>query len=471
MLAAAAVLAVIVLAWHVHALPIGDPFYGLFANFADLAIYRAGGDAVVHRAGLYDDAILFGMQFTYTPFAALVFAPFAVLSQAATNLLWWSATFTTLVALVAVSFRGLGYRLDRRLWTLSVLLAVIVTAFEPVRSTIWFGQINVFLVFLVVWDLTRRDGSRLKGIGVGLAAGIKLTPAFFLAHLAVTRQWRTAATTVTTIAATIALGFAIVPADAWSYWTERVMHSGRVGPVDAPSNQSANGALAQLLRFYDIARYRDADSGVYSPPVWLWLLCAGVAAVLGLAAAALAHRRGQDLLAVTLTGMTSAMVSPFSWGHHWVWFVPLLVLALHHALTGRSRLRWAAPAAVTAMAFAWWWNYPDGPPIHGSAHPIGIGLFMLPRDHPEWWSHLLVPLYSVCYPLVFAATAVCTLWLLRAEAGPADPATGPDVADATGLPAAPDRSVDRRTRVRAEVSRRGRRARAARAAGTPAAAS
>ncbi|NKT14579.1 DUF2029 domain-containing protein [Rhodococcus hoagii] len=127
-----------------------------------------------------------------------------------------------------------------------------------------------------------------------------------LAYLAVTRQWRTAATTGAAFAATIALGFMVVPADAWSYWTQQVMHAGRVGPVDAPSNQSANGMLAQLLRFYDVTAYQDPVTGVFAPPTWIWLLFAGTLSVAGLAAAALAHRRGHVLLAVVLTGMNSA---------------------------------------------------------------------------------------------------------------------------------------------------------------------
>ncbi|WP_305094887.1 glycosyltransferase 87 family protein [Prescottella sp. R16] len=422
-LVAAAVAAVAVVVWHIYALPIGDPFYGLFENFADLAIYRAGGDAVVHRTGLYDDAILFGMQFTYTPFAAIVFAPFALVSQALTNLVWWSATFAALTALIAVSLRSLGYRLGPRAWLLSTLLAVATTALEPVRSTIWFGQINVFLVLLVVWDLTRPAGSRLRGIGTGVAAGIKLTPLFFLAYLAVTRQWRTAVTTAVAFAATVALGFAVVPADSWSYWTDRVVHAGRVGPVDAVGNQSANGMLAQLLRFYDVTRYQDPVTGVFAPPTWMWILVAGVLAVLGLAAAAVAHRRGHVLLAVVLTGMGSAVASPFSWGHHWVWFVPLLVIALHYAACSGRRAAWLAPMVVAVPTFSWWWHYYDGAPLHGTDHPIGIGLFTFPRHYQHWSTQLLVPVYSSCYLLVFAAAVAATFLILRRRtAPPAKPA-------------------------------------------------
>ncbi len=35
---------------------------------------------------------------------------------------------------------------------------------------------------LVLWDASRGDASRLKGIGVGVAAGIKLTPAYFVLY-------------------------------------------------------------------------------------------------------------------------------------------------------------------------------------------------------------------------------------------------------------------------------------------------
>jgi len=48
----------------------------------------------------------------------------------------------------------------------------------------------------------------------------------------------------------------------------------------------------------------------------------------GLALAALTHRNGRPLLGIALCGVTSLLVSPISWSHHWVWAVPALV-ALH----------------------------------------------------------------------------------------------------------------------------------------------
>ena len=57
----------------------------------------------------------------------------------------------------------------------------------------------------------------------------------------------------------------------------------------------------------------------------LAMLCWLVTGVAGIVVAAQAHRRGHRLAGVACCGITGLMVSPFSWTHHWVWAVPLLV--------------------------------------------------------------------------------------------------------------------------------------------------
>ena len=48
--------------------------------------------------------------------------------------------------------------------------------FAAVAMLLWLGQINVFLMFLILLDLVFLDllhpRSRLRGIGVGIAAGL-----------------------------------------------------------------------------------------------------------------------------------------------------------------------------------------------------------------------------------------------------------------------------------------------------------
>ena len=142
-----------------------------------------------------------------------------------------------------------------------------------------------------------------------------------------------------------------------------------------------------------------------TPSNVLWIACSALAVVLGIGAAWLAHRAGQELLALCLTGMTTAAVSPFSWGHHWVWFVPLLVFAVHlpiAAWRAGSRplaglLCLAPPALFTAVFI--WRNYLPGGAL-GFKPFYGTGMFMTPfPDWLRWFS-------AEPYLWVFGVTAV-----------------------------------------------------------------
>ena len=87
----------------------------------------------------------------------------------------------------------------------------------------------------------------------------------------------------------------------------------RVGRLVNPWNQSVLGLLAHV-------------SDPAPPDRLLWALLAAGVAVLGLVRAVRVYRRGDDLAAVTLAGLTACLVSPISWVHHLYWVVPAVVL-------------------------------------------------------------------------------------------------------------------------------------------------
>jgi alpha-1,2-mannosyltransferase len=132
-----------------------------------------------------------------------------------------------------------------------------------------------------------------------------------------------------------------------------------------------------------------------------WLLLALAVGVLGLGMAAWVWRRGHELLAVTLVGMTATAVSPFSWEHHWVWVVPLLVFLVHTALMTRGRATLWVAGVIYALTFGWivtfprpWtWRLPEQ------------GLFKL----ASWpW---LEALTRNTYLIVFVITAVYSIYI------------------------------------------------------------
>jgi alpha-1,2-mannosyltransferase len=294
------------------------------ALLIDLQVYRAGGEHVLVGAPLYEGGVLLDLPFVYPPFAAVLFAPLALLPLGLLKALWTGAGIVLLAYVVHRCAPRAGL-------PVAVLLAVVATALDPVRTTLYLGQINIVLLALVAGDLLGRPGSRFRGVGIGLAAAVKLTPLLFLGYLLATRRWRAAATALATFVAAAAVGFLFAPADSVAFWLDGTfLAADRISDVAGPSNHSLNGLLGRL--------------GAAGPP---WLVSAAVLGAVTIALAARAHRSGDEVLALTLCGLASAALAPFAWSHHYVWVVPLAVLLGARAVAGD---RWAAVELSVVLA-------------------------------------------------------------------------------------------------------------------------
>jgi alpha-1,2-mannosyltransferase len=342
------------------------PNIGLLVGAADYYVYRDGGRHFLNGLPLYAKTLGGGpLLYTYPPFSTLIFVPLAWLPNPAGKHIWLAINVVLLLAIVMLCFRMLGYRITPYLAGISALLALACAFLEPVRTTLFFGQINLLLMLLVLWDASRPERSRLKGIGIGVAAGIKLTPAYFVLYYLLVRQWRAAGVAVVTIAATIGLGWLVLPNDSWQYWSGKFLDSGRIGKsLFYASNQSVRGAIARL-------------SGQV-PPTWLWLGADACVVAISMWIAVRLYRRGEPLLSVSVAGLSSAAVSPYTWSHHWVWLVPMTVYLVHRALT--NSWWWVGVVTLLAVMGSWVHPFPD-------------------KRWPQIGLYLFVPQWVRCQPL------------------------------------------------------------------------
>jgi alpha-1,2-mannosyltransferase len=337
------------------------------AAMRDLVVYRNGGLIVRHvspaydphhASPLYDWTGQNGVQFTYPPFAAVVFAVASVLSWTAMR---WAMTVASLAALglsLWLVFGALGYR-DRPAVRLGATLGVsgLALATEPVQQTLALGQVNLLLMLLVVADLLTGgalmpDGRTRwwHGLGIGIAAGVKLTPLIFIPYLVLIRRYRQAAVATAAFAATAALGFAILPRDSGTYWAHGLfLKANRIVFLGTRGNQSLRGVLIRL-------------AGSVSSGTVPWIAAAVLVAIAGLVAAALLYRARQPVPAMLACALTGLLVSPLSWDHHWVWVAPGIALLAHLGATaarGAVRAAWWAAAAVLFGIFACWPQFWD----------------------------------------------------------------------------------------------------------------
>ena len=411
----------------------------LHAPMADLLVYRAEGEAVVHGGDLYGFTVTeWRLPATYPPFAAVLFVPTTWIPVPALKAAFLAGNALLLAWLVALSARLAGRPAPLPLLGAATGLALWL---EPVFQTLLFGQVNLAIACLVLWDLTRPPGARAKGLALGIAAGVKLTPAVFIAYLLLTARRKEAATATASFAGTALLGALLLPSAAVDFWTRRLFETGRVGKAWIIDNQSLQGLIARA-------------TGTAAPGP-AWTLPAAAVAVTGLWLATRARAASGDAPAasgdapaapgdapaasgdgdapadraphrarashrdraphrdrwgILLTAFTALLVCPISWSHHWVWCVPLLVVLLAE---GRTFL--AATAALVFTARTMWLLPHEGD-----------------RDlHLPWWQQPLAAPYPLLGLALLAGAAIA---VRRRGAAPPD-GTGAALPDGPQLSA------------------------------------
>jgi alpha-1,2-mannosyltransferase len=380
--------------------------YGLFLALGtyevDLGVYLRLGGRYIFTPHLYSLALPnTQLLFTYPPFAALLFAPwqrvFSTVHSVQT--VWTIGNLAALIALLVLTLRIVKPEMDRKTaLRLGLLFSLPALLLNPVVITVDFGQVNLVVTLLVMWDLLsqRRIGSWQAPLGVatGLAAAVKLTPIFFVPYLILTRRTRGAVTCVVTFVACELGTFLLSPSSSWAYWTHALFKPGRAGNLSYVDDQNLMAAVERL--------HHGLVSNLTLLPV-LATVAAG-----GLWLAALAHRRSSPMLGLLICAATGLLVSPISWVHHLVWVIPaILWLGL-----AEDRPRFGVPLAIgTAVLFwiapIWWVPYVSVSDLHlnpwqlvaGDSFFFAVVLFLLgaaallarrrsipPGDRDQLWS-------------------------------------------------------------------------------------
>ncbi|MFY9920268.1 MAG: glycosyltransferase family 87 protein, partial [Mycobacterium sp.] len=232
----------------------------------------------------------------------------------------------------------------RRCWLAAAIVAPAVIYLEPIRANFDFGQINVVLMTLVIADCVPRKTPWPRGVLLGIAIALKLTPAVFLLYFLLRRDTRTLIVTAASAVVATLIGFAFAWRDSWEYWTDTVRKTDRIGTATLNTNQNIAGALARL-------GLGEGERFV------LWTLACFV--VLGVtiwaarrvspASGRCPQRADQSMLALICVAMFGLVVSPVSWSHHWVWALPTVIVCGVVAYRHRHALLGAVTAAGVAL--------------------------------------------------------------------------------------------------------------------------
>jgi alpha-1,2-mannosyltransferase len=281
-------------------------------RLVDLAVYRDAGRSVLDGRSIYGHltAPPQRLSFTYPPFAALLSVPLAVLPFGLAGALWTASEVALTPVITWWGFRRLWPRAGRW-WPVPLgVLAGLMTLLLPFRDEVKFGQVDELVVVLCLLDCAVRRTRWPRGMLVGLAAAIKLTPLVFVPYLFLTGRRRAAVVAAVTAVAVSLLTAAVLPGASHDYWTDDLFHTSRLQDNAGTSNQSIRG---MLLRSGLPPSARDV----------LLVAALIVVAVVGYRRAVEAQRV-DEVAGVGLTGLLAVLLSPVAWIHHLVW-LPLVI--------------------------------------------------------------------------------------------------------------------------------------------------
>lgn len=283
-------------------------------------------------AFLIDGRFLYGKEYTnfssfdlpwiMSPFAASLFIPMIIVPDGWLYPVQIIANLSMLMLVMLILLRKRLSSLSPAILASIMLGMLIISAsYSPVQNTLLTGQVNIFILTLIILDTIylREKHPNLQGFLTGVAAGIKIVPLIFIVYYFLTKQYKAAQNALIGFASTIAIGFIIATESSLYYW-------GRFGFIRNASsleyyitnsfNQSINGLILRSEMIPSELKQL------------LWFIISSIVGIVVLAFSVSVYRNGKVLESVIMVGFASLLCSPLSWIHHGVWVVPAMILLL-----------------------------------------------------------------------------------------------------------------------------------------------
>lgn len=349
----AAVLVEIVAVWFVHWIDT--------RGYMDTEIYQLGARAWLNGWDVYDADLTpiespdeGTLPFIYPPFALLLFTPLTWMSLDAAIVTVALCSHLALLVTAYALARGSRYFAPHagRIAVATAVTLPLLTLLEPARETLNYGQINLVLMGLVAADclLPRPRIGPVRwprGLLLGIAAALKLTPLCFLLLLLLRKDFRAASIALLTFASSVLLGLLVAAEESAEWWLDTMIATGDSFNIIYTGNLNLHSLLA-----------KQGLTGVPLDSSWIFgSLALLVLAVFGMRYALGA---GNTALALMINAVLGLLVSPISWSHHWVWAGPALALLFAMSLRHRwygVMLTVAFSAVVVAIGPQWYMPY------------------------------------------------------------------------------------------------------------------
>lgn len=168
----------------------------------DFDTFYQAGQAVLQGTGIYYTGEYYQVDaknspFLYPPFAALFFAPWAILPIEFAAFLWNALNAGLFLMTFGLCLKLCGVRIQKaisllRLESRPFILLMLIFVFSLLLDNLLMAQINTVVLSLSVLGLYLHSTQRNLAAGISIASAImlKVTPVFLLLYFLLAKQWR-----------------------------------------------------------------------------------------------------------------------------------------------------------------------------------------------------------------------------------------------------------------------------------------
>lgn len=291
--------------------------YGVYRNLNNLL----HEDLSIYENNVFGTFVNQGLPFVYTPFSAMLLYPLRWVAEPLGIYLW---TFTNAILLFYIINLSMKDKHGKK----TFFIAIPFSLFNIIAQHFMFGQINIILCFLCIYDILRKDVKFIpKGTLIGVAAGIKLTPALFIIFFLVSRNWRYFFYSSASLISTMIIGYVFTPKNTIDYFTSKIFTLSSVVDLGQNFSTSGNSSIQGV-----VSRWTGIQDSNLSAIISVFIL------IMSLITAYHFSQKRDNLATACIIGISSCLLSPVSWLHHWVWAIPSIIWLANYRNSKYSKI-------------------------------------------------------------------------------------------------------------------------------------
>lgn len=278
--------------------------------------------------------------YIYPPLLAILFLPLTALSLGQAAQVWFLFNLALYGLTLAILVKSTGLDILKEKIAPLILLAFL---FAPVLFTLYKGQINIVILFLLALTYWFYQRGNLAWVGVSLACAtmIKVVPGLLILYFLWKREYTLASATTIAIGLMVVIGLLVAGLPPHLTFLHSVLPA-LARPRPNPSNLSLAGFFSLLL-----VENPFTPSLIDSPSLWRSLALLASSLLLTLTFLVCARHAPRAGLEISLFVAAMPLIAQIGWVDFYVLLLLPYVVLVKHLLERRSRVQ----ASLAVLSF------------------------------------------------------------------------------------------------------------------------